>query len=123
MTTKTTPFVLDELVARCLGDREFAGELLGIFARQVPAMLAEFQAATGKESWEEAGRAIHAMKGSSGNLAARRVYAASVEIDKSLRTGDIAGGRARFEELAQAVREACDAVPAMAAELQLLRAA
>jgi len=101
-----------ELMSRCLDDADFAVEMLEIFARQLPEQLQKLTSAMSAGQAQEAAKAAHAMKGTAGNLAAKRLHVAMAELEKTLRQDDLAMANQLLEVILREAKCALDDVPA-----------
>jgi histidine phosphotransfer protein HptB len=113
-------FDKQELLDRCLDDTEFAVEMLEIFAKQVPEQMAKLTTAMSQGQTQDAAKAAHAMKGTAGNLAAKRLHVAMAEIEKTLRLDDLDKAQ---QILSIVQREADGALGEVPAMIQQLKAA
>ena len=79
------PLNFDELLHRCLGNRELAQRVLTkfqvIFADELQAMRQRFEAG----DWEEIGRLAHRVRGSAANVAARELSRLATELENQAR--------------------------------------
>jgi len=107
-----------ELMDRCLDDADFAVEMLEIFARQMPEQMLKLNAAMTAGLTQDAAKAAHAMKGTSGNLAARRLHVAMSEIEKTLRLDDLPKAQEMLGVVQREVNNALADVPVMIVSLR-----
>lgn len=88
--------VLDDAVLRSLrlltaaGEPDVLAEVLQLFLREVPPRIDRLRIAWGAGNIEEMCRAAHSLKGSAGNIGARRLFAVCRQLDDSGRAGDLA---------------------------------
>jgi HPt (histidine-containing phosphotransfer) domain-containing protein len=68
------PVVVDELLGRCLGDPEFAREMLDGFVKSCPGSIEEFGESIDAGASQDLARQIHRMKGTAATLAARPLH-------------------------------------------------
>ena len=113
-----TLFDIRELMDRCLDDADFAVEMLEIFARQMPEQMLKLNSAMEAGLTLDAAKAAHAMKGTSGNLAARRLHVAMSEIEKTLRLEDLSKAQQMLAVVQREVNNALADVPTTIASLK-----
>ena len=79
------PLNFDELLHRCLGNRELAQRVLTkfqvLFAHELQAMRQRFEAG----DWEEVGRLAHRVRGSAANVAAAELSRLATELEGQAR--------------------------------------
>ena len=82
------------------------------FVKKYPAnpSFDELCAAVDQADWETAFRAVHTLKGISGNLGMGRLCQCCCRMVEQLRAGDTAGARASYNELAGVYRALCGAL-------------
>lgn len=85
------PVISDQQLKEILGEGEEAKavlkELVSMFAEDVPTRLEKIQVALDSQNFSEVHEQVHAMKGSSGNLGAMRMFAMSQKILEGLSEG------------------------------------
>jgi len=92
--------VLDEAVTSALraltspGEPDVLAEVLNLFLTEVPPRLARLRNAWAAGNIEEVHRAAHSLKGSAGNIGARRLHGVCAELDAKAKSGDLAGAAA-----------------------------
>ena len=90
------PDVLDASVIESLrqltppGDPDVLTEVLQIFRQESPRRLERLRIAWAAGNIEEMCRAAHSLKGSAGNLGARRLFSVCAQLDDAGRAGDLA---------------------------------
>jgi HPt (histidine-containing phosphotransfer) domain-containing protein len=77
------------LLAGVDGDRRLLREFVRLFLADCPQRLAEIKEAIRRGDAEALGRAAHTLKGSVGNFAAQKAFAASQRLEKMSRDGDL----------------------------------
>jgi HPt (histidine-containing phosphotransfer) domain-containing protein len=82
------PIVREELIERCLGDEDFAAEMLGLFAVHAPGLVEQVRSSARAGQWDDACRAAHTLKGTAGNIAAPELRAAATSFEQAVRSGD-----------------------------------
>lgn len=100
----------DELLARCMGNIEFAERLLAKFQGRLDEDIAELEAAVQAEDVDVVARVAHRIKGASANVAAHDLRQRAAEIEQLARErclteipgriDELRGGRRRFAECA-----------------------
>ncbi len=84
------PAVLDTL--RKLtppGEPDVLEEVLKLFLEEVPPRITRLRNAWASRDIEEVHRAAHSLKGSAGNIGARRLFAVCSQLDETKRSGDL----------------------------------
>jgi two-component system, sensor histidine kinase len=97
----TIAFDEPDLLKRLCGNQALKARVLRVFAEDCPSRLAEISAAIADGDAERVRRAAHALKGSSGNVAARGLADAAHALELAAATG-------RFESLDLAWRHVSD---------------
>ncbi len=64
------PIEFESLLARCMGDKDFTREMLGLFRTQFSQNLAALEVGIAAGDTEAVRKSAHAMKGSAANLSA-----------------------------------------------------
>jgi HPt (histidine-containing phosphotransfer) domain-containing protein len=100
-----TAFDLPELMNRCMDDASFAQEMLDLFAKQVPDLMSKLESAYAASNWADAAKAVHTLKGSSGNLAAKKMHKLSTTLEQSLKASEVATTEKLIAEFRVAVGE------------------
>ncbi|MFT3789153.1 MAG: Hpt domain-containing protein [Tepidisphaeraceae bacterium] len=121
--TQPSPFNLAELCERCLGDCDFAKELLSVFESQVPDRLTRLRAAMDGSMFGHAAGEAHALKGSAGNLAAKDMQTAMAALERALRDNEIEHALALLAPALATAEIALDAVPDVVRQLTARKAA
>jgi two-component system sensor histidine kinase/response regulator len=75
----------EDLMARCLGNLEFAERVLAMFQQRGNVDLAELEQAVAAEDIETVTRIAHRLKGASANVAAPGLRATAAEIEQAAR--------------------------------------
>ncbi len=75
----------EELLARCMGNLEFAETILNMFHERCGADLGELERAVACEDVELVARLAHRMKGASANAAVPGIQARAAEIEQAAR--------------------------------------
>lgn len=104
-------FNVAELTDRCLGDADFACELLELFKTQAPKMLSHVKAAISDERWADAASTAHAFKGTAGNVGAVGLHQALLDLEQSLRRGDVNRVKAQISDVTCIAQAAVEALP------------
>ena len=73
------------------GEPDVLTEVLNLFLTEVPPRLTRLRNAWAAGNIEEVHRAAHSIKGSAGNIGARRLYDVSAQLDEKTKSGDLAG--------------------------------
>ena len=89
--------VLDQAVLSALrgltppGEPDVLAEVLRLFLNEVPPRMVRLRNAWQGGNIEEMHRAAHSLKGSAGNIGARRLYDVCHQLDAIGKAGDLAG--------------------------------
>jgi two-component system, sensor histidine kinase and response regulator len=73
------------------GEPDVLAEVLNLFLAEVPPRLLRLRNAWAGANIQEVQRTAHSLKGSAGNIGARRLYAVCSELDEKARNGDLPG--------------------------------
>jgi HPt (histidine-containing phosphotransfer) domain-containing protein len=90
------PVILDPAVISGLrkltppGEPDVLAEVLKLFLEEVPPRIARLRNAWQAGSIEEVHRAAHSLKGSAGNIGARRLFEVCRQLDDISKSGDLA---------------------------------
>jgi len=97
-TTNSEADVIDEetLLAGIDGNRKLLREIVRLFLADYPRRLAEIQEAISRSDGEAVAKAAHTLKGSSGNFAARKAFAAAENMETVGKSGDLSSARQTF---------------------------
>jgi CheY-like chemotaxis protein len=113
-------FDLAEGLNRLQGNRKLYRKLLGDFVTQYADIVNDIQAALEAKDYEHGYSLVHSLKGLSGNLAARELLAATMQLEDHIKTEDAATTapahiiKAAFAEVAEAFNQAVAAIRNMA---------
>jgi HPt (histidine-containing phosphotransfer) domain-containing protein len=89
------PAVLDPAVLSSLrkltppGEPDVLAEVLTLFLEEVPPRIVRLRNAWQARNIEEVHRCAHSLKGSAGNIGARRLHAVCAELDDKGKSGDL----------------------------------
>jgi CheY-like chemotaxis protein/HPt (histidine-containing phosphotransfer) domain-containing protein len=95
------PFDLDELLKRCMGNRDFMAKILDKFAHSVGADMERLEQAVSHGDLKTAAAAAHMMKGMGANLSAEGLRQAAMELERTCHDGlhkDAASALARLRD-------------------------
>ena len=87
--------VLDPVVTNALrlltppGEPDVLAEVLNLFLSEVPPRITRLRIAWAAGNIEEVHRAAHSLKGSAGNIGARRLYEVCSRLDEKGKSGDV----------------------------------
>ena len=73
------------------GEPDVLGEVLAMFLTEVPPRIDRLRIAWAAGNIEEVHRAAHSLKGSAGNIGARRLHGVCAQLDEKTKSGDLAG--------------------------------
>jgi signal transduction histidine kinase/two-component SAPR family response regulator/HPt (histidine-containing phosphotransfer) domain-containing protein len=99
------PINEEDLLQRCMGDRDFAGCVLARFVGQLGAELDEIESGIACGDAEQVMHLSHRLKGAAANLAASPLQALASRLEATARGGNLAGAAACFAELRHACRD------------------
>lgn len=107
--TTRTPLVYDELLARCMGEIEFAQRILNDFLKTSAPLLDEIRDSVSQTSFREASRRVHRLKGTAATVAAKPLMESLRELEQVLHadpepatgelTDKLAASCRKFEEV------------------------
>lgn len=89
------PAVLDEAVIETLrqltppGEPDVLAEVLQMFLQEFPPRLERLRIAWASGNIEDMYRSAHSLKGSAGNIGARRLFSVCAQLDGMSRSGDL----------------------------------
>jgi HPt (histidine-containing phosphotransfer) domain-containing protein len=89
----------EALVARCMGNLDFAERIMAKFQTAFARDLAELEEALRRQNDSQVAQVAHRMKGASANTAALRLEEVAAEIEKLSRNGRFAEVPPRMDEL------------------------
>ena len=97
--TATAPLAFDELLQRCMGNREFALKLITKFEIQATKDIEKLGAAIAAGDASSVARVAHSLKGAAANLSAAPVQTLAARLEAQGRTGDLGEANACLAEL------------------------
>jgi len=106
----TVVFDVEELMDRCLNDPDFATEMLRMFHQQADQLVQKVVRLVEAGTMEDAAKAAHSLKGTAGNLAAKRVHPIAAEMERLLRREQLSAAQDLLPVLQTACNEALQAV-------------
>ncbi len=92
-------FDADDLMARCLGNIEFAEHILEMFQTRFGEDLVELERYLAAGDADAVARLAHRLKGASANASARTLQTIAAEIEHKARTRSLDGVGARLGDL------------------------
>ena len=92
---------VDELLARCMGNINFATRVLAKFQDRLEEDLLELDKAILAHDAEAVARIAHRIKGASANVAAAQLHECSAEIEQWGRAGSLANASTGVDRLRQ----------------------
>jgi len=110
------PFDLDELLKRCMGNRDFMAKMLDKFAHSVGADMERLEQAVSQGDLVAAAKAAHMLKGMGANLSARGMQEAAMELERACHAGRPDEATSALALLKVEVRRCRDFVPEVLAE-------
>jgi len=111
------PFDLDELLQRCMGNRDFMAKMLDKFAPAVGAGLERAEESVSQGDFDTAAKAAHMLKGMGANLSAQGVRQAAMELERACRAGSRDGAARALSRLRTEVGRCRDQMPELMADV------
>jgi CheY-like chemotaxis protein/HPt (histidine-containing phosphotransfer) domain-containing protein len=87
-STQPSAFDMDVALAKFDGERDFMMEIAGIFLGGLSDQMTSLKVTLEQGDVSAAARVAHTIKGSVGNFAAERAYAAALQLEKDCRAGN-----------------------------------
>src|SRR5262249_37900930 len=98
-TTAGAPFNEAALRERVEDDAEWLAEIVEMFLKGSPRLLADVRAAVAAGDGATLKRAAHTLKGTASNFGAAAVVAAALELEMMGKRGDLAGAGPAYDRL------------------------
>lgn len=95
----------DELVGRCMGNREIAERLIVKFCRKITADLESMSAGATASDADQVGRLAHGLKGAAANVACKEIRELAEQLEALGRAGDLSRAPALLHQLEEAHRK------------------
>jgi CheY-like chemotaxis protein/nitrogen-specific signal transduction histidine kinase len=92
------------LLERVEGDQELLVEMVHLFQQDVPNLVAALKDALQRGDMTVLERSAHSLKGAAGNLSAKALAAAALQLEKDAKNQDAAAANASFVELERALK-------------------
>ncbi len=92
-------FDRDQLFQSVCDDRELAAQVVGVFLTDIPEQLSALAAALDAGDAKTAERSAHSVKGASATVGGEALRAVALECEVLGKNGDLAGMRAKMDEL------------------------
>ena len=96
---------LTQLQANCGGDQELLREIVAVFLDDSPRLLSEIRQAIQENNSRRLQLAAHTLKGAASNFGAAVAVGAALTLEHQGRTGEMAGARAAYPALEQAIEQ------------------
>lgn len=107
----------DELLQRCLGDVEFARQMLWIFCESAQKTFPLLAKAWEQGDWDEVRRSAHTLKGSAGNLSIPELRQQAEEVEQLADQVEIDQLKARQKSFLDCVERSIRSAEHLAARL------
>lgn len=78
-----------ELSRRTGGKADFIESILASFAKRIPDYVTQLESALEAKNWDDLSRTAHAIRGTSGNLAAQHIYPIAIAVEERLKSGEL----------------------------------
>jgi CheY-like chemotaxis protein len=102
-STEREVFDREAALARVEGDVELLEEIVELFLDEAPGLLTSIRESAGRRDGEGLERDAHKLKGSVGNLGAKRAYDAARELESIGREGDLAEAKSACDRLEEEI--------------------
>ena len=83
-----TAFDESDALERTAGDRSILSQVIRFTLEDIPQIIKELELSLEAESWQEAARLAHKIKGSAGAVGARMLYLAALDMELAARDSD-----------------------------------
>jgi two-component system sensor histidine kinase/response regulator len=111
------PFDLDELLQRCMGNRDFMAKMLDKFAPAVGDGLERLEESVSQGDLDTAVKVAHMLKGMGANLSAQGVRQAAMELEYACRAGRRDAATSALSRLRTEVGRCRDQMPEIMADV------
>jgi len=98
------PFVVDAILKRWGGDRQFAGKLIKMFQGQVSDFIAALRRSIDAGDHQETANVAHGLKGAAAYVSAEAVRALAEQLEKLGRAADLSGAQSYFTQIDEELR-------------------
>jgi HPt (histidine-containing phosphotransfer) domain-containing protein len=109
------------LLDRCMGDTEFAVQMLELFSQHAAGLIGQIRSAVSTGDLASVRKDAHAIKGSTANLSADTVRDAANRLEESCDTGDRAKAVLATTDLERELESCLAYVPVLTRELKAIR--
>lgn len=116
--TKTPRINLTDLLARCLGNFEFALSLLDELESSSGERLEEIRRAADRQDIHATADIAHSLKGVAGTLCATSFQQAAAQVEATARAGNLAEINSQVDNMTRELRQCLDALPTLRQELR-----
>lgn len=93
------------LLERVEGDRELLAEMIHLFQRDAPNLIAAMRVALERGDMTVLERSAHSLKGAASNLSGGAAAAAAAQLEKAAKSKDFEGAKARLVDVEQALKQ------------------
>ncbi|MGD9724252.1 MAG: Hpt domain-containing protein [Pirellulales bacterium] len=111
------PFRVEQLLERCLSDREFCGTLVQRFAEHIAERATALEQALAGNVADDLMQHAHAIKGMAANLSADNLHFWAGALERAVRGGNTGQLRPLVARVRAEVNQCLDAVPHLLDEL------
>lgn len=112
---QTTPFDIDSLLSRCMGNHEFLEKILNKFEAKAVEYLKDIEKSAEAGDGEQVGRLAHSLKGVAANLSAEPLRLAALETEQLGKSGDLTNINECLDKLRNELNRCLEYLPNMTA--------
>ena len=106
-----SPFHLESLLGRCMGDVELCRKILHSFSEHGPQQRKAIERSLASGDLAALAEAAHSAKGTAANFSAERLHEAAGQVERLAKAGALQPARAAGDELLREFRRALEAIP------------
>ena len=103
--TQEATIDLNEVLERVQNDKDLLVELFDIFLADCPAKITALKEAAAQKDLTRIKEVAHSMKGASGNISAKKLYALFLKIEQMAKTNDLSAMGSSLQELDRQMEE------------------
>ncbi len=107
-----SPFHLESLLGRCMGDVELCRKILHSFSEHGPQQRKAIERSLASGDLAALAEAAHSAKGTAANFSAERLHEAAGQVERLAKAGASQPARAASDELLREFQRALEAIPA-----------
>ncbi|GIW77066.1 MAG: hypothetical protein KatS3mg104_2129 [Phycisphaerae bacterium] len=107
----------EELLQRCLGDAEFARQMLWVFCESAQKTVPALTQAWEQGDWDQVRRSAHTLKGSAGNLSIPELRSQAQEVEQLVDQSEVEELKARKDGFMDCLNRSIRSAELLAARL------